>query len=153
MDSSEHAPVADATGALGAALAQVPFLANLGVSVEEARPGVITLRLPAKEGNLNADGYLAGAALFAVGELAAVVACGTHPRLNEAEQSILSSRIRYFGTSSGAVTAHASLRTELVDAVRVQLSGAGQARAEMSVKILDGYGNDIAEVAVTMGIS
>lgn len=139
--------------ALEHALSQVPFLSTLGVRVEEARPAHVVLRLPALDGNRNAAGAVYGAALFTVGELAATVAAATHPDLHELHHALVGSRIRYFATATGDVTAHADLTEELLAAVQAGLERRGEARAEIVVRLLDGYGADLAEVVSTLSLS
>ena len=53
---------------LEAALRSVPYLATLGVRVEDARPGTVVLRLPASDAIRAHGGSLHNAAVFAVAE-------------------------------------------------------------------------------------
>ena len=133
------------------ALAKVPFLAGLGVRVEEAKPGNVVLRLPSAQGSRNFDGVIHAAAVFALGELAAAVALGTHPLLVDVEPLQKGTTIRYLGTSKKDVTAHAEVTKEMVDAIRKALDGGNKAQAELPVRVMDGHGQDVAEVTGLFG--
>jgi acyl-coenzyme A thioesterase PaaI-like protein len=132
--------------ALVEALQSVPFLATLGITVEEARPGRAVLRLPAVAGNLDHAGGLHTAALYAVGEAAAGVAVGTSPRLAGIRQMQKASGAKYLARATGDVTAHAELQPETVDGVLTDLEAGARARAEVVVQLMDGHGNDVGEV-------
>lgn len=132
--------------ALVQALQQVPFLATLGISVEEARPGRAVLRLPAAEGNLDHAGNVHTAALYAVGEAAAGVAVGTSPRLVGIVHLQKASGAKYLTRARGDITAHAELLPEVIDEVLDTLEQGDRARAEVVVRLMDGHGNDVAEV-------
>ncbi len=127
-------------------LRQVPFIATTGVRVEEARPGHLVLRLPYDKKVTNHAGALHTAAIFACGELAAAVVLATHPELGKHAHLLKSTKIKYFLPSSKDVTAHATVTDELVEAV-VQNIASGTATIEVPIKVLDGHGNDIAELA------
>lgn len=131
--------------ALDRALQSVPFLNHLGVRVEESRPGSAVVRLPALPENTNHTGNLHSAALFAVGELAALVALGTHPELARLVHLQKCTKIKYMVPSGIDVTAHATITPEMVAAVRSGLE-VGNAQLEVPVKLLDGKGVDIAEL-------
>jgi acyl-coenzyme A thioesterase PaaI-like protein len=132
--------------ALVEALQSVPFLGTLRITVEEARPGAAILRLPAIPANLDHAGVLHTAALFAVGEAAAGVAVGTHPRLVGIKSLQKAGGIKYLGRARADVTAHAELREEQLDLVFEELAGPGRAQAEVVVRVMDGHGQDIAEI-------
>lgn len=132
--------------ALVEALQSVPFLASAGITVEEARPGSATLRLPAVEANLDHAGHLHTGALFTVGEAAAGVAVGTTARLAGVVHLQKASGIKYLANCRSDVTARASLPPEVVDGILADLEERERTQAEVVVEILDGYGNDIAEV-------
>jgi len=133
--------------ALDRALKQVPFIDTLGIRVEEARTGHVVLRLPFDEMVCNHSGALHSAALFAVGELAAAVALGTHPGLADHMHLQKSTKIKYFLPSSKDVTAHATVTQEMLDSV-----ASGKPTLELSVKVLDGHGNDVAELACNFAL-
>jgi uncharacterized protein (TIGR00369 family) len=128
--------------ALDRALRQVPFIDTLGIRVEESRTGHVVLRLPYDETVCNHAGALHTAALFAVGELAAAVVLGTHPGLAGFTHLQKSTKIKYFLPSSKDVTAHATIKEEMLASIQ-----SGGSTIEMTVKILDGHGNDVAELA------
>lgn len=132
-------------------LGRVPFLSRLGVRVEDAAPGEIVLRLPSSQDNRNFEGTIHAGALFALGELAAAVALGTHPHLVDVEPLQKGSTVRYLGTSRKDVTAHAEVTPELVEAIREQLDSDAPAQCEVPVQILDGHGDDIAELTTVFG--
>ena len=133
--------------ALESALKQVPFIDTLGIRVEEARTGHVVLRLPYDEMVCNHSGALQSGALFAVGELAAAVALGTHPALTGHVHLQKSTKIKYFLPSSKDVTAHANVTQEMLDSVE-----GGASTLELTVKILDGHGNDVAELACNFAL-
>lgn len=131
---------------LDRALRQVPFIATMGVRVEEARPGHLVLRLPYDKRVTNHAGALHTAAIFACGELAAAVVLATHPELGQHAHLLKSTKIKYFLPSSKDVTAHATVTDEMVAAVIDGLK-TGNASMELPIKVLDGHGNDVAELA------
>ena len=137
-----------AHAALEAALRQVPFIENIGVRVEDAKPGTVVLRLPYYESNCGTDATLYGAAVFAVAELAALVVVGTHPRLHGHKTELLTSSIRYQALAVGDVTAHADLQPEQVQALVEEIQHAGRGEAEITVPVMNGHGEDIALVSV-----
>ena len=126
---------------LDQALQAVPFVATLGVRVEEARPGHVVLRLPHSPGICNHVGAIHSAAVFAVGELAGAVALGTHPELGTTKHLQKSTKIKYYLPSTKDITAHATVTPEMVDAARRGSS------IELAIKVLDGHGQDVAELA------
>jgi uncharacterized protein (TIGR00369 family) len=127
---------------LNHALTAVPFLSTLGIRVEETRPGHVVLRLPHSPAICNHAGAIHTGAVFTVGELAGAVALGTHPELATRRHLQKSSKIKYYLPSTKDITAHATVTPEMVDAIKN-----GQAAVEFSVKILDGHGQDVAELA------
>lgn len=131
---------------LDRALRQVPFIGTIGVRVEEARPGHLVLRLPYDKKVTNHAGALHTAAIFACGELAAAVALATHPELGRHAHLLKSTKIKYFLPSSKDVTAHVTIGEELVTSV-LDTIHTGTATIEVPIKILDGHGNDISELA------
>ncbi len=127
-------------------LRTVPYIAALGVAVEEARPGQVVLRLPHATQNLAHGGSLHTATLFAVGELAASVALNTHPKLAPITKLCKASRVEYLASSAKDVTAHAMVTAEMVQAVMNGLDRDGKAQLEVPVQLMDGNGRDVAEV-------
>ena len=125
-------------------LRSVPMLSTLGIRAEEARTGHLVLRLPMSDAVKNAAGCIHNAAIFAVGELAATVALGTHPELAGLLHLQKSSRVKYYRPSSQDVTAHATVTAEMVAAIRAGLPAA--ASVEVPVRVLDSVGRDVAEV-------
>lgn len=132
--------------ALVDALQSVPYLATLGITVQEARPGSAVLRLPAAEHNRDHAEGLHTAALFAVGEAAAGVAAGTVPKLAHTTRLQKASGIKYLARAKGDVTAHAELPAEAIDGVLADLAERDRTQSEVVVRIMDGYGTDVAEV-------
>ncbi len=128
------------------ALQSVPFLATLGITVEEARPGTATLRLPAKDGNLDHAGNVHTGALFGLGEAAAGVAVGTNPRLAGIVHLQKACGIKYLARCRGNVTARATLPSEVIDGVLATLESKDRAQAEVTVQLMDGYGTDVGEL-------
>jgi acyl-coenzyme A thioesterase PaaI-like protein len=127
-------------------LRTVPFISSLGIAVEEARPGQVVLRVPAASGNLSHGGVMHSGALFTVGELAAGVALGTHPRLASLTKLQKATRIEYIGTSGKDVTAHAMVTAEMITAIHNGLEREGRATVEVPVQLMDGHGKDVGEV-------
>jgi acyl-coenzyme A thioesterase PaaI-like protein len=139
--------------ALQEALHQVPFVALLGVTVEEATPQELVLRLPFAPTHRGVDGALFGAAVFAVGELAATAALLAHPELADRAIRQTSSRITYQGTATSDVTAHARVTAELLELMRAAWSGGQEASVDVPVRVLDGYGNDVAVVTPRFSVA
>ena len=133
---------------LNKALKSVPFHKMLNISVEETKPGHVVLRLAYNDQNTNHSGTLHSAAVFAVGELAATVALGTHPELSQLQHLQKCTKIKYILPSSKDITAHATVTEEMVQAIQNSLAS-GNAQVEIPVKVLDGHGTDVAEL---MGI-
>jgi len=127
---------------LNHALHAVPFLATIGIRVEETRPGHVVLRLPHSPAICNHAGAIHSGAVFTLGELAGAVAFGTHPDLASTKHLQKSTKIKYYLPSTKDITAHATVTPEMVDAVRN-----GQPAIELAIKILDGHGQDVAELA------
>jgi len=128
------------------ALQSVPFLASLGITVEEARPGSATLRLPAIPGNLDHSGNVHTGALFSLGEAAAGVAVGTTPRLVGIVHLQKACGVKYLARCRGDVTARATLPSEVVDGILGDLERQERTQAEVTVQLLDSYGTDVGEV-------
>ena len=136
---------------LESTLQRVPFLATLGVRVEDVKPGEVVLRLPSVQGTRNYDGVIHAAAVFALGELAATVALTTHPLLVDVEPLQRGSTITYLGTSKKDVTAHAEVTSEMVEAIRQELDSGGKGGVEVPVKVMDGHGKDVARLTGVFG--
>ena len=130
---------------LQTALAAVPYFAHLGIRAEEARPGQVVLRLPHRDEVTNHAGALHSSAVFAVAELCAAVALGTHPSLTDLMHLQKSAKIKYYLPSSRDVTAHATITEEMLQAIRDGL-GVANAHVEVPVKVFDGHGEDVAEL-------
>ena len=126
-------------------LRTVTMLATLGIRAEEARTGHLVLRLPHAPSVTNHAGALHSAAVFAVGELTAAVVLATHPELSGMRHLQKSTKIKYYLPSNKDVTAHATLTDEMLHAVKAAVAS-GEARIEVPVKVLDGHGNDVAEL-------
>lgn len=127
---------------LNAALNAVPFLNTLGIRVEESRPGHVVLRLPHSPAICNHAGAIHTGAVFTVGELAGAVALATHPELAGRKHLQKSTKVKYYLPSTKDVTAHATVTPEMVEAV-----AQGAAAIELPIKVLDGHGQDVAELA------
>jgi acyl-coenzyme A thioesterase PaaI-like protein len=129
------------------ALRTVPMLATLGIRAEEARTGHLVLRLPLCAAVTNHSGALHTAAIFAVGELCAAVVLGTHPTLSRYVQLQKSTKIKYYAPSLMDVTAHAKVTPEMIATVELGLGAAARtAQVDVPVQVLDGEGNDVAEL-------
>lgn len=127
---------------LNAALDAVPFLHTLGIRVEESRPGHVVLRLPHAPSVCNHSGAIHTGAVFTVGELAGAVALATHPKLAGRKHLQKSTKVKYYLPSTKDVTAHATVTPEMVDAIEN-----GATAIELPIKVLDGHGQDVAELA------
>ena len=130
--------------ALEQSLQKVPFLATLGVRVEETQTGHLVLRLPFNDTLTNHAGTLHTATVFAIGELAAAVVLATHPDLAGHHHLQKSTKIKYYIPAGKDITAHVSLTPEMIERIT---SGSGQTSLELPVKVLDGHGNDVAELS------
>lgn len=139
--------------ALDAALHQVPFIANMGVRVEDAKPGHVVLRLPFNDDNCASDHTLYSAAVFAVAELSALVVIGTHPRLHEYRTELLTSSVRYHARATTDVTAHGELAPEQVQRIVEEVHHGGRGETEVTVPVMDAHGADIAVVSVWVRIT
>ncbi len=137
--------------ALEDALRRVPFLEALGVSVEEARPGAVVLRLPSSRQNQDLEGAVHAGALFTLGGLAASVALLTHPRLSHLEPLRRGATVTWLRTSTQDVTAHAEVTPERVDAILSALEGADPPPLALSVPLRDGQGEEVAAVETVFG--
>jgi len=127
-------------------LQTVPFLSALGIRAEEMQTGHVVLRLPYSPSITNHTGAIHTAAVFAVGELAAAVVLGTHPKLADLVHLQKSSKVKYYLPSSKDVTAHATLTDENMASISKSIE-TGHATTEVIVKVLDGHGNDVAELS------
>lgn len=132
--------------ALGEALGTVPYLAGLGITVEQARPGSVILRLPAGEQVLDHAGAIHPAALFAVGEAAAGVALGTSPKLTGMVHLQKATGVKYLARATGPVRAQAQVDDHFVQAVEADLARSSRAEADVVVAVRDQRGEIVAEV-------
>jgi acyl-coenzyme A thioesterase PaaI-like protein len=137
------------TAALDQALSAVPFLATLGVRVEETGPGWVVLRLPHGAAVSSHTGAIHNAAVFALAETAAAVAVATHPVLGKRRHRQKSARVKYYLAVDRDVTAHASVTPEMLSRVE---DSAVEATIEVAVAVYDGYGKDVAEVVVNFAV-
>ena len=132
---------------LNHALNTVPFVATLGIRVEETSPGHVVLRLPHGPTVCNLAGAIHTGAIFTLGELAGAVALATHPELGPKRHLQKSTKVKYYLPSTKDVTAHATITPEIVEAVR-----GGAQTIELQIKVLDGHGQDVAELATRFAI-
>ncbi|MFT7519261.1 MAG: hypothetical protein ACI9MC_001401, partial [Kiritimatiellia bacterium] len=56
--------------------------------------------------------------------------------------------IKYLRRCTGDVTAHADLPDEVIDGVLAELETAERTQADIIARLMDGHGNDVAEVVV-----
>jgi len=126
-------------------LQTVPFLSALGIRAEETQTGHVVLRLPYSPSITNHVGAIHTAAVFAVGELAAAVVLGTHPKLAGLIHLQKSSKVKYYLPCSKDITAHATVTEENMASILRGIES-GHASTEIVVKVLDGHGNDVAEL-------
>ena len=136
------------TTVLEQTLRTVPFVAQLGIRVEEAGPGHAVLRMPFADAVTQHGGALHTGAIFTLGELAAGVAVGTHPELGRMVHLRKSVKIKYFLQATADVTAHAAVAPEAAAAVHAAPAGSTP-RVDLPVKVLDGHGHDVAELIVS----
>ena len=130
------------------ALRTVPFLHTLGVVVESAEPGDVAVRLPKTLAVTDTRGGVHSAALFAIGELAAGIAVGTHPRLGGLIHLQKASRIRYLVSCDTDATVAASLSEDLLGHLEMQLAHGGKGQLEIGVAIRDAAATVVAELVV-----
>lgn len=95
--------------ALEDALAAVPFLTPIGITVAEVEAGRIGLRLPADKRTRDFSGYVSSGALFTACELAATLVLLTHPDLAGREPRRREAHIQYDHQTNRPVTVTASL--------------------------------------------
>jgi acyl-coenzyme A thioesterase PaaI-like protein len=127
-------------------LRTVPAVAQLGISVVEAHSGHVVLAAPDTAANLNADGRVHTSVLFSVGELAAMVALGTHPRLAALVRLQKSCRIDYLAVPAGAVSASAAVTGAMLEAIDSGLAADGRVAVEVPVRVVDAAGTLVAEL-------
>lgn len=127
-------------------LRQVPFLSTLGVRPEQAEPGRVVLRLPFAHPLANHAGALHTGAVFAVGELAAAVAIGSHPDLASAVQLQKSTKIKYYLACNTDVLAHVDVDDATIRRT-LQALESGPAELEITVVIRDPEHRAVAELA------
>lgn len=132
--------------ALNNALRSVPYLAALGITVEQARPGRVSLKLPMGEHVRDHAGGLHSGAVFAVGEAAAGVAIGTHPALAELVSLQKATGIKYLARASTDITASAALNQAFVDQVQSAVRSQGRTEADVVVALYDNRGQKVAEI-------
>lgn len=132
---------------LNQALNTVPFVSTLGIRVEETRPGHVVLRLPHGPAVCNLAGAIHTGAVFTLGELAGAVALATHPTLGTRKHLQKSTKIKYYLPSTKDVTAHASVTPELIESIEN-----GAETVELQIKVLDGHGQDVAELSSRFAI-
>lgn len=130
------------------ALSAVPLVATMGITVESVQLGEVVLRLPAIAEIQGHGGMLHTGALFTVGELAAGVLLGTHPRLATARHLIRGSCVRYHRAAPSEVLAHATLGEAEIAGLLAALSEGGRAEVEIPVRVVDAEGREVAELTV-----
>ena len=128
------------------ALRSVPYLATLGITVEQARPGRVTLKLPLSEPLKDHSGGMHTSAVFAAGEAAAGVAVGTHPVLATITSLQKATGIKYLQRATTDITASAALDDTFVADVQRGLKETGRTEADVIVAIYDARGRQVAEV-------
>ncbi len=131
---------------LQSVLDQVPFVAHLGVQVEDYAPGRAVLSLPLAVELRNHVGSVHAGALFSLAETAASAASATHPRLAGLRLLARSLEIRYKKPVRGGVTAHAEITPEMAEAVIAGIAAAGKHDLVVPVELFDGHGNSVAVV-------
>ena len=127
-------------------LDQVPFIAHLGIQVEDYAPGRVVLSLGCEPHGANHMGTMHAGALFALAETAASAACATHEDLLGLRLRARSAEIRYRRPAAGRVTAHAEITDEMAAAVQQGLERQGRTELVVPVEILDGRGTSVARV-------
>ena len=128
------------------ALRSVPYLATLGITVEQARPGRVTLKLPLEPTVQDHAGGLHSGAIFSLGEAAAGVAVGTHPDLAGLLSLQKASGIKYLARPTTSVLASAALNHGFVDQVLQAVTEQGRTEADVVVALYDDTGLQVAEV-------
>lgn len=127
-------------------LEQVPFIAHVGVQVEDYAPGRVVLSLGTEPSSANHMGTMHAGALFALAETAASAACATHAELVGLRLRARTAEIRYRRPASGRVTAHAEITDEMAAAVLAGLESQGRIELSVPVEVLDGHGAQVARV-------
>lgn len=137
-----------ANAVIDQALRSMPYYAILGVRTEEAQPGHVVLRIPFTRTVTNADGAISSGVLCSVGELAAAVLVATHPLIGKYRNFQKSTKIKYYHPAKADVTAHCQLTPEMANNVEAYMMRGMPARLFVPVKVLDGHGQDVAELVV-----
>ncbi|NOY24552.1 MAG: DUF4442 domain-containing protein [Oligoflexia bacterium] len=127
-------------------LDQVPFVAHVGVQVEDYAPGRVVLSLGTELNCSNHMGSMHAGAIFVLAETAASAACATHPDLVGLRLRARAAEIRYRRPAQARITAHAEITDEMADAVTAGLATRGRVDLSVPVEIFDGYGNSVARV-------
>ena len=131
---------------LESALRSVPYLAMLGVRVEDARPGHAVLRLPFDAGLHAHGGVLHSGAVYSLADTAAAVAIATHPRLATHRPRQKSARIKYYAAAVRDVTAHAEVHDDELGPVLASLSANEAVTIDIVARVFDAHGTDVAEL-------
>jgi len=127
-------------------LDQVPFVAHVGVQVEDYAPGRVVLSLATQPTSANHMGTLHAGALFTLAETAASAACATHAELRGLRLRARSSELHFRRPASGRVTAHAEVTDDMATLVLEGLDNHGKVDLSVAVEVLDGHGTTVARV-------
>lgn len=128
------------------ALQSVPFLTALGITVESAKPGEVTLRLPAVGENLDHASHIHSGALFSLGEAAAGVAVGTCPDLVGVLCLQKATGIKYTAPCTGHATATAQVPAAILEQLADPAQQGEKITGDIIVGITDEAGTPVAEV-------
>lgn len=134
---------------LQAVLDQVPFLAHVGVQVEDYKPGRVVLSLRAAPTVENHVGTMQIGALATLAEAAGSAACATHPDLAGLRMRARGLELRFRRTARPGTTAHAQVTDEMAQAVCHGIGAAGRHDLAVPVDLLDGEGEAVARMIAT----
>jgi len=127
----------------------VPFNTHLGLQVTELGDGRATVRLPDEAALRNHVGSQHAGALFSAGEAASggALVGAFAETIAELEPLAAGAEISYSAIALGPIDAVAAL-DEPADALRDRLAADGEVAFSVSVRLLNGAGDDVAAMTV-----
>lgn len=126
---------------------QIPFARELGISVGEARRGLISLAVQPQEKLFNHFGTYQAGALFTLAEVTGGALCGTF--LDLSKNLVLTKRgeIHFQKTTSGELLSEASLDEKEMGEILSQLSSQRKLDLSLRIRLRARAGQTIAEAS------
>jgi acyl-coenzyme A thioesterase PaaI-like protein len=128
-------------------LERIPFSRELGLTLDVASEGAVTMTLPDRTAARNLAGTVHAGALFTFGETVAGVAAGLKT-LDRAFPFARQAQIRYRRPATGAVLGHAKVEASEAERVLRELDRNGRSELTVSVSLQDQEGKAVAELTV-----